>query len=48
LWAGFVGMFGFPYVFGFCGCFSSLPSFFLFWYPICILLVCLGAPLRFL
>jgi hypothetical protein len=24
LWAGFVGVFGFPYVFGFFGCFSSL------------------------
>jgi hypothetical protein len=42
LWAGYVGVFGFPHVFGFCGCFSSLSSFFLFWCPFCVLPVCLG------
>jgi hypothetical protein len=43
-----VGLFGFPPVFGFCGCFSSLPSFFCFWCHFCILHICLEAPLRFL
>jgi hypothetical protein len=40
-----VGVFGFPSVFGFCGCFFFL-SFLLFWCPFCILYACLEAPLR--
>lgn len=37
LWVGYVGVFGFPSVFAFYRCFSSLPSFFLFWCPFCML-----------
>jgi hypothetical protein len=48
LWATYVGVFGFPPLFRFCGCFSSLSYFFLFWCPFCILHVCLRAHLRFL